>query len=84
MTKDVCSICYEPDDIIKPEELRKKRDLGSKNPLLICRFCFDANIEVPCLGGRTSMTQKKDQRSESKKKELENNVKAGRKKARKV
>ena len=35
--------------------------MGGKNPLLVCRYCFDKNIEIPCSGGRTNMKEKKDQ-----------------------
>ena len=32
--------------------------MGGKNPLLVCRYCFDKNIEIPCSGGRTNMKEK--------------------------
>ena len=61
VTKDVCAICYETDNIVLANEIRQKRNMGGKNPLLVCRCCFDKNIEIPCSGGRTNMKQKKDQ-----------------------
>ena len=50
VTADICAICYESDDIVSADEIRKSRDIGGKNPLLLCRYCFDKNIEIPCSG----------------------------------
>ena len=35
VTEDICAICYESEDIVQTEEIRKKRDIGGENPLLI-------------------------------------------------
>ena len=35
--------------------------MGGKNPLLVCRYYLDKNIEVPSSGDRTNMKEKKDQ-----------------------
>ena len=83
VTNDVCAICYDADNIVSADEIRKKRDIGGKNPLLVCRYCFDKNIEIPCSGGRTNMKQKKDQAQSTKRKQLEDNIESGRRMGRK-
>ena len=83
VTKDICAICYENDDIISADEIRRNRDVGGKNPLLVCRFCFDTGVEIPCSGGRTNSKQKRDQKQATKRKELDESVQAGRRKSRK-
>lgn len=61
LTKDVCAICYDDEDIVTAEEIQNGCDIGGKDPLLFCRYCFDKKVEIPFSGGRTNMTQKKDQ-----------------------
>ena len=80
VTKDICAIRYESEDIVQAEEIRNKRDIGGKNPLLICRYCFDKKFEIPCSGGRTNAKQKKDQSQRTKRIQMENNVSSGRRK----
>ena len=55
--------------------------MGGKNPLLVCRYCFDKNIEIPCSGGRTNMNEKKDQ-GQTKKRQLDESVQQGHRKER--
>ena len=83
VTKDICAICYGDDDIVSADEIRKKRDIGGKNPLLVCRFCFDKKFEIPCSGGRTNQKQKVEQQMRTKRKSNDDNVAAGRRKGRK-
>ena len=78
VTNDVCAICYDADNIVSADEIRKKKDICGKNPLLVCRYCFEKNIEIPCSGGRTNMKQKKDQAQSTKRKQLDDNVESGR------
>ena len=82
VTEDICSICYESEDIVSAEEIRNKREIGGKNPLLVCRYCFDMKVEIPCSDGRTNIKEKKDQEQRTKKKKLDESVQSGRKKAR--
>jgi hypothetical protein len=82
VTEDVCAICYGNADIVSSEEIRKERNIGGKNPLLICRLCFESNVNIPCSGGRTNMKQKSEQNQAKKRKQLNESVKAGRRKAR--
>ena len=56
--------------------------MGGKNPLLVCRYCFDKSIEIPCSGGRTNMKEKKDQGQGTKKRQLDESVQQGRRKER--
>lgn len=82
LTPDICAICYDMGDIVSADEIRKEKNIGGKNPLLICRYCFDKNIEVPCSGGRTNVKQKKDQAKRAKKRQLDKDVVEGRRKVR--
>jgi hypothetical protein len=56
--------------------------MGGKNTLLVCRYCFDKNIEIPCSGGRTNMKEKKDQGQRTKKRQLDESVQQGHRKER--
>ena len=82
LTPDICAICYDKDDIVSADEIRKEKNIGGKNPLLICRYCFDKNIEGPCSGGRNNVKQKKDQAKSAKKRQLDKDVAGGRRKVR--
>ena len=82
VTEDVYTICCDNADIVSIEEIRKERNIGGKNPLLICRLCFDSNVDIPCSGGRTNMKQKNEQDQSKKRKQLNESVNAGRRKAR--
>jgi hypothetical protein len=83
LTPDICAICYDTDDIVSADEICKERDMGGKNPLLVCRYCFDKNIEMPCSGGRsTTMKEKKDQGQRTKKRQLDESVQQGHRKER--
>ena len=48
-------------NVVPADELRQKRGVGGKNPLLVCWRCFGKSIEIPSSGRRTSMKQKKYQ-----------------------
>ena len=82
VTKDICAVCYKDDDIVSEVEIRKKQNIGGKNPFLVCRYCFDKNFEIPCSGGRTNEKEKKSQEKSPKRKGLEENVQSGRRKGR--
>ena len=77
LTLDICAICYDTEDIVSADEIRKVRDMGGKNPLLVCRYCFDKGIEIPSSGGRTNMKEKKDQTKRTKKRQLDESVQQG-------
>ena len=86
MTDDICSVCYEGEiDMVLPDEIMSKRNIGGKIPLTICRDCFDANLPIPSSGGRkTNVKQKKKQGQSKKRSQLDNAVQSGRRKIRKT
>ena len=57
VTDDVCTICYEPDNIIHPDIIRKNRNTRGKQPLPICKYCYDKNVEVPTSGKRVNQNE---------------------------
>ena len=83
MTEDICAICYERQGIVQADEICKKRDIGGKNPLLVCRYCFDKNFEISCSGGRVNVKQKKAQDEQTKRKSLDRHCGNGHRKERK-
>ena len=85
MTKDICAaICYEAEDVVSIDVARASRDIGGKNPLPVCRYCFDMNVEIPCSGGRTNFKEKKDQSKRTKRKQLDEAIASGYRKERKA
>ena len=61
ITEDVCEICFAHDDIVSRDEIMKMRGVGGKNPLQICKYCFDSRLKVPTSGGSSNARQKKNQ-----------------------
>ena len=49
--EDICAICYEREDIGQADEIRKKQNIGRKNPILVCQYFFDKKFEIPYCGG---------------------------------
>ena len=82
-TQDICAICYGEDEIVSADEIRREKDTKGRNPLPICRFCFDNNTEVPLTGGRANMVEKSAQQASKKNKLHIDAVSRGRKKAKK-
>lgn len=82
VTTDVCAICYSQHDIVSAEEIKTRRDVGGKNPLLVCRACFDLNVKIPTSGGSSNKRQKKSQQKKRKKRQLHTAVAQGRRKDR--
>ena len=68
---------YDTEDIVSADEIRKVRNMGGKNPLLVCRYCFDKGIKIPSSGGRTNMNEKKDQTKQTKKRQIDKHVQQG-------
>ena len=77
MTKDICTICHEIEEIFQADEISKKRDGAGMNPLLVCRHCFDKNFEISCSGGRVNMKQKQAQAKTTRRKCLVSIEKVG-------
>ena len=51
--------------------MMKMQNVGGKNPLQICRYCFDSRLKVPTSGGSSNARQKKNQSQVKKKRQLE-------------
>ena len=82
VTKDICAVCYVDDDLVSPDEIKRSQDVGGKNPLTICRGCFNDGVEPPCLGGRRNVAQTMQQRKNAKKRRHDAVASAGRQKPR--
>ena len=82
LTEDVCAISYSYRDVLSNTEIKKSRDIGGKNPLLVCRECFNNNIKIPTLGGSSNSRESRQQKMASKKRKLDAAVKDGSKVAR--
>lgn len=83
-TADICAICYEGGDMVSVDEIRSKIDVGDKIPLMVCRYCFEQKVEIPCSGGRTNTIQKRRQKQHKKRKQLDKSVERGLRKGRKT
>ena len=83
MTEDISTICYKRQGSAQADEIHKKGDIGGKNPLLVCRYCFDKNFEIPCSGSRVNVKEKKAQEQQTKRKSLDKHCGNGRRKERK-
>ena len=68
LAQGMCDFFYDVDSVVSADEIRWKRGMGGKNPLLVYQRCFDKSIEIPSSSGRASMNQKKDQPKNAKKK----------------
>ena len=70
------------DDLVSPDEIKRSGDVGGKNPLTICRGCFNDGVEPPCTGGRRNVAQTMQQRKNAKKRRHDAVPSAGRQKPR--
>lgn len=68
-------------DIIPPEEIIENHDLSGKMPLPICRGCYEDGAEPPFSGARKNLQQAKNQKKKSKKRQSNEAVSSGHKKA---
>ncbi len=83
-TVDICARCYGDQDLVDVNEIIAKYDLGGKTPLTICKYCFETNIDPPCSGGqKRNVAQAKGQQGKRKKKQCEEEVRSGHRKAHK-
>jgi hypothetical protein len=76
----MCATCYETDNIVSKDEIRRDRDLGGKTPLPMCRDCFEAGVKPPCSGARTNLKQAMTQKKQKKRRQKTQTVRAGRRK----
>ena len=77
------AICCSIGNIALADEIRQKRGMGGKNLLLICRCCFDKNIEILSSWECANVKQKKDQLQHAKKRKEAEQVKRGNRKGKK-
>ena len=78
-TADICALCWSEDNIVSPDEIRGKRNVGGKLPLPVCQLCLDLKVEIPCSGGRQSNQQQKNHQNKKRQKEHLDNVVANKK-----
>ena len=83
-TEDVCSLCYNNTDLMELEAIMTSgRELNGKNPLPVCKDCFDLKVKLPTSGGRSNRVQQSAQEKSTKKRRLSKAVASGVRKARK-
>ena len=80
---DICKICYSFQDVLSDAEIKRSRNIGGKNPLLICSDCFNGNIKIPTSGGSSNARESQGQRGAAKTRKLQVAVQRSNKKARK-
>ena len=80
-TSLMCATCYATDDIVCEDEIRRERDLGGKTPLPMCRDCFEAGVKPPCSGARTNLKHATTQKKQKMRRQMNQAVSAGRRKA---
>ena len=83
ITDPVCSLCYVKEDLVPVDELIMKCNVGGKLPLTICKACFDTGVVPPCSGARKkNVVQATRQAKVTKKRQLNDAVRQGRRKSR--
>ena len=86
-TDAICCLCYDDNDIVGSSEIKKTQNIGGKNPLPICRLCFDSNVKskvsLPTSRGSSNQREKSGQKRESKKRMADKSIAKGYKKKRK-
>ena len=81
-TDDICAVSYSDFELVPTREVKEKRNLKGKNPLPICRVCFNYNFKIPVSGGSSNKRQQGEQQRATTKRHLEQAVSTGRRKAR--
>ena len=83
VTDGICALCYSFEDVLLETEIKKSHDIGGKNPLLVCRDCFNSKIKIPTSSGSSNVRENKQQKLAPKKRKLDVAVQNGLRKARK-
>ena len=47
---NICAICYSFQNVLSDAEIKRSRNIGGKNPILICCDYFNSNIKTPTSG----------------------------------
>ena len=64
---DICKICYLFQDVLSDADIKRSRNIGGDNNLLIFRDCFNSNIKIPTLEGSSNAREKEGKRGTAKK-----------------
>ena len=51
---NICAICYSFQDVFSDAEIKRSRNIGGNNPLLIFHDCFNSKIKIPTSGGSSN------------------------------
>ena len=70
--------------VFSDAEIKRSRNIGGMDPLLICRDCFNSNIKIPTLGGSSNARENQGRRGAAKTRKLQVAVQRSNKKARKL
>ena len=62
VTGNICEIYYSFQDVLSESEIKSSHNIAGKNPLLICRDCFNSNIKIPNSGGSSNGRENQGQR----------------------
>ena len=46
VTKDICAVCYGPDNLVLKQDLLESGHTKGKEPLPMCRDCFDSGMNL--------------------------------------
>ena len=68
---NICEICYSFQDVLSYAEMKRSRNIGGKNQLLIDRDCFNSNIKIPNSGGSSNTRENLGQSKASKTRTLQ-------------
>ena len=80
---NICEICYSFQDVLLYSEINRSRNIVVKNPLVICRDCFNSNIKITTSGGSSNAWENQGQRGTAKTSKLQVSGQISNKKARK-
>ena len=71
VTFSICAICYSFRYILSDAEIKRIRNILGKNPLLICRDCFNSIIKILTSGGSSKALENQGQKGASKTRKLQ-------------
>ena len=83
VTDDICAICYSEDDIVSTDIIRGSRDTGGKNPLPMCKYCYDKKLPVPTSNNRPNQLEKAQQAATRKRRLMKDAIGKHQRKSRK-
>ena len=66
VTGNICAVCYSFQDVLSDAKIKRSRNIGGKNPLLLCCDCFGSNIKIPTSVGSSNARENQGQRGVAK------------------